>query len=65
MCVGALVHARVEEVVFGAREPVGGAAGSMMNALELGWLNHYAKVTAGVSAEESSEMLQEFFERLR
>ena len=65
MCVGALVHARVAEVVFGAREPVGGAAGSMVNALESGSLNHRAKVTAGVSAEESSEMLQEFFERLR
>ena len=65
MCAGALLHARVAEVVFGAREPVGGAADSMMNALESGWLNHRAKVTAGVSAEESSEMLQEFFERLR
>ena len=65
MCVGALVHARVAEVVFGAREPVGDAAGSMMTALESGWLNHCTKVTAGVSAEESSEMLQEFFERLR
>ena len=65
MCAGALLHARVAEVVFGAREPVGGAAGSIMNVLESGWLNHRAKVTAGIGAEESSEMLQEFFERLR
>ena len=65
MCAGALLHARVAEVVFGAREPVGGAAGSIMNVLESGWLNHSAKVTAGIGAEESSEMLQEFFERLR
>ena len=65
MCAGALLHARVAEVVFGAREPVGGAAGSIMNVLESGWLNHRAKVTAGIGAEESSEMLQEFFGRLR
>ena len=65
MCAGALLHARVAEVVFGAREPVGGVAGSIMNVLESGWLNHRAKVIAGIGAEESSEMLQEFFERLR
>ena len=65
MCAGALLHARVAEVVFGAREPVSGSAGSIMNVLESGWLNHRAKVTAGIGAEESSEMLQEFFERLR
>ena len=65
MCAGALLHARVAEVVFGAREPVDGAAGSMMNALESGWLSHCTKVTAGVSAEESSEMLRGFFQRLR
>ena len=65
MCVGALLHARVAEVVFGARESVGGAAGSIMKALESGWLNHCAKVTAGIKAQESSEMLQEFFEQLR
>jgi tRNA(adenine34) deaminase len=65
MCAGALLHARVTEVVFGAREPVSGAAGSIMNVLESGWLNHCAKVTAGICAEESSRMLQEFFERLR
>ena len=65
MCAGALLHARVAEVVFGAREPVGGVAGSIMNVLESGWLNHRVKVTAGIGAEESSEMLQKFFERLR
>jgi tRNA(adenine34) deaminase len=65
MCAGALLHARVTEVVFGAREPVGGAAGSIMDALQSGWLNHRVKVTAGIGVKESSEMLQEFFERLR
>ena len=65
MCAGALLNARVAEVVFGAREPVGGAAGSIVNVLESGWLNYRTKVTAGIGAEESSEMLQVFFERLR
>jgi tRNA(Arg) A34 adenosine deaminase TadA len=65
MCAGAILHARVAEVVFGAREPVGGAAGSIINALESGWLNHRIKVTAGIGAGESSKMMQEFFERLR
>ncbi|SVE54207.1 uncharacterized protein METZ01_LOCUS507061 [marine metagenome] len=65
MCAGALLHARVAEVVFGARDPVGGTGGSIMNVLESGWLNHRAKVTGGIGAEESSEMLQKFFERLR
>ena len=65
MCAGALLHARVAELVFGAREPDGGAAGSIVNVLESGWLNHGTKVTAGIGAEESSQMLREFFERLR
>jgi tRNA(adenine34) deaminase len=65
MCAGALLQARVAEVVFGAREPVGGAAGSIMNVLESGWLSHCTKVTAGIGAEESKELLQQFFERLR
>jgi tRNA(Arg) A34 adenosine deaminase TadA len=65
MCAGALLHARVAEVVFGAREPIGGAAGSILNALESGWLSHRIKVTAGVCAEESTKMLQEFFEQMR
>jgi tRNA(adenine34) deaminase len=65
MCAGALLHARVAEVVFGAREPIGGAAGSAMNPLESDWLNHRIKVTAGIGAKESSEILRGFFERLR
>lgn len=65
MCAGALLHARVAEVVFGAREQVGGAAGSIMDAMESGWLNQRTKVTAGIGAEESSKMLQKFFQRLR
>ena len=65
MCAGAILHARVAEVVFGAFEPVSGAGGSVINVLESNWLNHRAKITAGIGAEESSQMLKEFFEQLR
>ena len=65
MCVGAILHARLAEVVFGAREPSSGAAGTFVNALEGGWLNHHCKVTAGVHAEDSTAILQEFFNELR
>ena len=65
MCVGAILQARIEEVVFGAREPISGAAGSIMNALESGWMKHRAKVTAGIRADESSQLLKRFFEEKR
>ena len=65
MCAGALLQARIAEVVFGAREPTAGAAGSIANVLESDWLNHRTKVTAGIGAEESRQMLHEFFERYR
>lgn len=65
MCAGAILHSRVAEVVFGAREPDAGAAGSIMNMLESGWLNHNVKVTSGIGAVESRKMLQGFFARLR
>lgn len=65
MCAGAILHARVEEVVFAAREPLSGAAGSVTNVLESDWLNHRCKVIAGVGSRESRAMLQKFFESLR
>ena len=65
MCAGAILHSRLAEVVFGAREPIAGAGGTFMNALEAGWLNHHCKVTAGVGAEESTAMLRKFFTNLR
>src|SRR5262245_26733966 len=61
MCVGALVHARVREVVYGASEPKTGALVSTLKALESPGLNHRFAVTAGVLEDDCREILQEFF----
>lgn len=65
MCVGALVHARVSRVVFGAPEPKTGALGSAVDALAIPTLNHRFDVTAGVLADECRGVLQEFFRERR
>ncbi len=65
MCAGAMVHARVARVVYGAADPKSGAAGSVFNLLESSALNHRAQVTRGVLAEECGEMLRKFFEARR
>lgn len=61
MCVGALVHARVREVVYGAEEPKTGALRSTMCALETPALNHRFAVTAGVCAAACRDLIQQFF----
>ena len=61
MCVGALVHARVREVVYGAPEPRTGALVSVVRGLELPGLNHRFAVTGGVLEGECRELLQQFF----
>ena len=61
MCVGALVHARVGGVVFGAPEPKTGALVSTVRALELPGLNHRFEVTGGVCEEECRALMQAFF----
>src|SRR5687767_225094 len=61
MCVGALVHARVGEVVYGAAEPKAGALVSSIRALESPGLNHRFTVTAGVLEDECRELIQQFF----
>ncbi|MGA9033577.1 MAG: tRNA adenosine(34) deaminase TadA [Sulfuricaulis sp.] len=61
MCAGAMVHARIARVVYGAADPKSGAAGSVFNLLESSALNHRAEVTRGVLAEECGEMLRNFF----
>ena len=61
MCAGAMVHARIARVVYGATDPKSGAAGSVFNLLESSALNHRAQVTRGVLAEECGEMLRNFF----
>jgi tRNA(adenine34) deaminase len=61
MCAGAIVHARVQRVVFAATDPRTGAAGSVYNILQSNELNHRCEVVGGVLAEESATLLRNFF----
>ena len=61
MCAGAMVHARVRRLVFGATDPRAGAAGSVFNIVQNPALNHRIELTAGVLAEECGELLRGFF----
>lgn len=61
MCVGAIMHARIAHVVFGASDPKTGAAGSVVNLFDETKLNHHAEVTGGVMADECAVLLKEFF----
>lgn len=61
MCVGAMVHARIAELVFGTPEPKAGAIESTQHAHEHPALNHRIRVISGVLAAECRQMMQEFF----
>ncbi len=65
MCAGALVHARVSRLVYGAADPRAGAAGSVFDLVRSEALNHRMEVRAGVLADESRELLQGFFRARR
>jgi tRNA(adenine34) deaminase len=65
MCVGALVHARVRHVVFGAAEPKTGALVSAVRGSELPGLNHRFEVTGGVCEDECRALMQAFFKERR
>ena len=65
MCVGALVHARVGRVVFGAREPKTGALVSAVQALEIPTLNHRFEIVEGVLEAECRDLVQVFFRERR
>ncbi len=65
MCVGAMIHARIKEVIFGALEPRSGALASAIRAHETPGLNHKMSVTAGILEEECRRMIQSFFEAKR
>ena len=65
MCVGALVHARVKEVVFGAPEPRWGALVSSLQAHEAPGLNHRLVVIGGVLEDECRDLMQQFFRAKR
>lgn len=61
MCAGAMMHARVGRVVFGARDPKTGAAGSVVDLFGEARLNHHAEVEGGILAEECGALLSAFF----
>jgi tRNA(adenine34) deaminase len=65
MCMGALLQARVQRVVFGCYDPKAGAAGSLYDVSNDARLNHQIEVTAGVKEEECRELLQRFFRARR
>jgi len=65
MCAGAIVHARLVRVVFGARDPKAGASGSALKVLNHPKLNHRLRIARGVLADECSSILREFFRRRR
>jgi tRNA(adenine34) deaminase len=65
MCAGAIVHARIPTLVFGAYDPKAGACGTLFNLVEDKRLNHQVHVVGGVSDKESEELLKGFFGRVR
>jgi tRNA(adenine34) deaminase len=65
MCVGAMVHARVARLVFGAYDPKSGAVASCMHGFEMPGLNHRVEYSGGVMADECGGILKEFFRERR
>ena len=65
MCAGAMVHARIEHLVYGAAEPKSGAVASTARLFESPGVNHRPEVTAGVLADECAQLVMEFFEARR
>ena len=65
MCAGALVHTRVRRVIFGCADPTAGAAGSVINLLQLPGLNHRCEIASGVLQDECAAILQNFFRKRR
>ena len=65
MCAGAMVHARISRLIYGAADPKAGAAGSVLELTSHPRLNHQIQVTPGVLAEQCSELLKGFFAERR
>ena len=65
MCAGAIVHSRIERLVYGAKDPKAGAVDSLFNMLQNDALNHQLTVRSGVLAAECGDLLKEFFQRKR
>ena len=65
MCSGAILHARVDRVVFGAPDPKTGAAGSVLDVFSSKQINHQTRVEGGVMSEECGQLLRSFFKERR
>jgi tRNA(adenine34) deaminase len=65
MCAGAIMHARIARLVFGARDPKTGACGSVVDLFAEPRLNHHAEVVSGILADESAALLSAFFKARR
>ena len=65
MCVGAMVHARIERLVYGAREPKTGAIESAISLMDEVGFNHQFEITSGVLAQPCSDLLADFFAHRR
>ncbi|WP_395826214.1 tRNA adenosine(34) deaminase TadA [Collimonas sp.] len=65
MCAGAMMHARLARVVYGASDPKTGACGSVLNLFEQEKLNHHTELSAGVLADECGTLLKQFFAERR
>jgi len=65
MCAGAIVHTRIRRIIFGCADPRAGAAGSVINLLQMPTLNHRCDITSGVLQNQCAAILQEFFRKQR
>ena len=65
MCAGAIVHARLRNLIFGASDPKAGACGSVLNIVRDPHLNHSVNIINGIEEDKCSALLQSFFEKLR
>ena len=65
MCAGAMIHARLDRLVYAAPDPKAGACGSVLSVLNHPQLNHQMQVEQGILAEESAELLRDFFRERR
>ena len=65
MCAGAMLHARIDRVVFGAYDPKTGAAGSVMDVFSEKQINHQTEVHGGMMSEECGQLLRDFFKERR
>jgi len=65
MCAGAVVHTRIRRVIFGCADPAAGAAGSVINLLQMPTLNHRCDITSSVLENECAAMLKDFFRERR